>query len=83
MHKKFPDELQAIRSKANENVALIMIIDSDVQGVARRKHSLNDARHNSGVKPLSDSDPVLICVPTWNIETWLAFLQDQEVDETP
>ncbi len=75
-------ELRAVRSKSTENVGLIVIIDGDDQGVAGRKRSLHQACSDREVAPPGDGDCVLVCVPTWNIETWLAFLQGEVVDET-
>ena len=71
-----------MRSKSTENVGLIVIIDGDDQGVDGRKRSLSRACADRGVTPPGDGDRVLVCVPTWNIETWLAFLQGETVDET-
>ena len=31
--------------------------------------------------PPGNSERVMICVPTWNIETWIAYLNGEEVDE--
>ena len=83
VRERFPEELQAVRAKHAENVGLIVMVDGDDHGVAGRKSSLHRACVDRGIPPLDDGDRVLVCVPTWNIETWLAFLQGETVvDET-
>lgn len=80
--QRFPDELQALRSKRGEKAYLVVILDGDAQGVDHRKASLNANCHDRDVEPPADSDQVLVAVPTWNIETWLAYLGGESVDET-
>lgn len=82
VRNRFPRELAALRSKRGQNVYLVVMIDGDESGMARRKASLGAACNEQGVDPPGVSDNVLICVPTWNIETWLAYLDGETVDET-
>ena len=82
VRERFPVELKALRSKGAERVYLIVMTDGDDQGVAGRMSLLKAACENAGVAPLRVADRVLICVPTWNIETWLAYLRGEIVDES-
>ena len=43
VREQFPKELQAVRSKRNERVRLIVMIDGDDKGVRARRVSLDDA----------------------------------------
>lgn len=79
---RFPDELQSVRSKGGEQAYVIVMVDGDAYGVGKRKASLGAACEEQGVAPPGNLDHVLICVPTWNIETWLAYLRGEAVDET-
>ena len=79
---RFPQELQELRSKRGEQVYLVVMVDGDTSGVAKRKASLGAACKEQGVAPPGDADNVLICVPTWEIETWLAYLGGETIDET-
>ncbi len=79
---RFPDELQLVRSKRGEQAYVIVMVDGDADGVGKRKASLGTACEERDVAPPGSRDHVLICVPTWNIETWLAYLGGEGVDET-
>ena len=82
VRERFPDELEAVRSRHGKSAHLIVMIDGDNQGVAGRRASLAAACHTKDVSPPSDADPVVISVPTWNIETWLAYLSGETVNES-
>jgi len=62
------------RAQRHENVILLVIIDGDNQGVDRRRRELADALRKAKRAKLRPSDPVAILVPTWHIETWIAWL---------
>ena len=81
VRKRFPTELQVLRSKGGEQVYLIVMVDGDDRGVAGREASLASTCRENGIDPPSDPDHVLVCVPTWNIETWLSYLGGETVDE--
>ena len=82
VREQFPRELQAIRAKGNEHVRLIVMIDGDDKGVNARRDSLNAACEAQTLRTIGEADNVLICVPTWSIETWFAFLDGGEVEES-
>ena len=81
VREQFPRELKALRAKGGEEVYLIVMIDGDNVGVAARRASLTSACAEQDIPTPGDDDRVLICVPTWNIETWLAYLGGEAVDE--
>lgn len=82
VRERFPVELQAVRSKRGERAYLVVMTDGDDKGVAGRRTALDAACDERHVAPASDADQALVCVPTWNIETWLAYLDGQVVDES-
>ncbi len=81
VRSRFPRELQALRSKGEEEAYLIVLIDGDRQGSHGRISSLETACVERGTSPPNNGERVMICVPTWNIETWIAYLDGQTVDE--
>ncbi len=82
VREQFPNELRGVRSKRGEKAYLVVMIDGDDKGVAGRRASLDTACAERQITPASDADQVVICVPTWNIETWLAYLDGQLVEES-
>lgn len=80
--RKFPNELSEYRGNRNKvNSKLLVVVDGDELGVERTIHSLSKSCKNESIEPRKNGEAVAIFVPTWNIETWLAYLDDQEVDE--
>ncbi len=82
VRERFPVELAAYRSKRHQlGQAVIVLLDGDDQGVAARLRRLAEACQSQGLPPRQDGERVAFFVPTWNIETWLAYLNDETVDE--
>ena len=75
----YPEQLDAIRKR---NGILVVMIDGDNYSIAERLKQLDDACTQKGVPLRKDSDPVAIFVPKRNIETWLAYLDGKQVNET-
>jgi hypothetical protein len=58
------------------------MLDGDVSGVDARLTALDEVCNQASVSPRDKADHVAVFVPTWNIETWLAYLNGETVDET-
>ena len=80
VRKRYPRELRAIRER--QGAYLIVVTDADVQTTATRRARLNEECVQENVPVRTDDDPVVVAVPRRNIETWLAYLDGNEVDET-
>jgi hypothetical protein len=78
---RFPTEL-AEHQRRPVSQALIVMLDGDHRGVAARMTELQDACREAGVRVRFPEDGVLVVVPTWRIETWLAYLDGESVDES-
>ena len=76
VRSRYLKELKGLR----DGVALLTMLDGDAVGLAGRlrqlKHAGDDARLAA-----PDRNSVFAVVPTWNIETWLAYLDGDTVDE--
>jgi hypothetical protein len=81
VRERFPTELRAIRS-GHVDRSLVVMIDGDKDGLTRRLSQLADACRAVGVDPRAPDDRVAVLVPTWRIETWLAYLDGDAVDES-
>ena len=74
-------ELDASR-RTHVATALLVVADGDAVGVDGRLRRLDEACKRRGVAARSSSDNVAVFIPTWNIETWLAYLDGETVDES-
>lgn len=81
VRKRYPTELAESRRPDTASL-LIVIVDGDNRGVDERLRELRAACESEGVRPRQPSENVLILVPTWRIETWLAYLEGESVDES-
>ncbi len=68
VQQKFPEELQKIRQKRGENVALVVVQDADNEAcnICVRRYAFET------------KDPVFIIIPKWSIDTWVRFLENAE-----
>jgi hypothetical protein len=80
VRERFPAELEAIR-RGHVERALVVMIDGDRRGRAGRLAQLDEACQAAGIGPRTAADRVVVAVPTWCIETWLAYLDGEAVDE--
>ena len=70
----FAEAVEKWRKLKAQNVVLLVVIDGDNHGVVRRRNELAKALRDAKKDPIDPSDPVAILVPTWHIETWIAWL---------
>ena len=83
--KQFVKELAEYRRNRNRvSIALVVMIDGDDRGPAERRAELEAACRKKKVPFVDSTERVLIVVPTWEIETWIAYLEkeDRTVNET-
>ena len=76
VREKFPEELNTYRCNARQRICLIVIIDGDRQDVETRIRALEAANQRQ------PKEHAAIFVPCRSIETWIAYLNGQPVDET-
>ena len=82
VRNRFPKELAAYRAKKHQvGQALIVLIDGDNKGVASRLAELASACKDEPVSSRQKDERVALFVPSWNIETWFAYLDGTTVDE--
>jgi hypothetical protein len=83
VRERYPIELDAHRSMIHRvNCRLIIMTDGDRYGFVERQKMLELSCTAQGVDVRTDEDRVALIIPTWNIETWLAYLSGDAVDET-
>lgn len=74
----YPAQLDAVRKRGG---ILVVMIDGDNYSDEARQKQLNKACVQRNVLPRNSSDKVAVFVPMRNIETWLAYLNGEEVNE--
>jgi len=80
VRERFPRELKAHRSRPVTQV-LVVMMDGDAEGPTVRLHQLDKACREAGIVERNRNERVAVFIPTWNIETWLAYLDGEQVDE--
>ena len=83
VRERYPVELFAYRRKRGQvGQALLVMTDGDAVGPAGRMQKLDAECDSQGCDRRQPDERVPVFIPTWNIETWLAYLDGVEVDET-
>ena len=80
VRQRFPVELRAIR--AVKNAYLIVVTDADIGPTQARRAQLEAECEREGIPRRREDDRVFVIVPRRNIETWLAYLDGSDVDES-
>ncbi len=78
--KSFPQLLAQYRG-SHAGVALIVIVDGDTTGVRGRMKQFDEECKDADVSVKQPDDPAYVFVPVRAIETWLAYLDGETVDE--
>jgi len=80
VRQQYPRELARYRSR-HARGGLIVIIDADKMNVVDRIRRLESACDEQEVDRRGRDEPVLLAVPKRNVETWLAYLRGESVNE--
>lgn len=79
---QFAKELAFYRTRKHRvTQALVVVIDADGRTVAQRLQQVEAAATDAGQAQRGNDERVAIIVPARNIETWLAYLDGQTVNE--
>ena len=82
VRERFPREIAEYRRRRNRvSAALVVMLDGDAEGVAGRLAQLDSACEEQGIPVRRPSEDVFVFVPTWRIESWLAWIEGEDVDE--
>lgn len=79
VRERYPRQLQAIRQR--QGACLIVVTDADGHSTEFRRAQLDAECEKQRIPRRNDGERVLVIVPRRNIETWLAYLAGDEVDE--
>lgn len=79
VRERMPIELRAMRDAQSK--ALIVMTDADAMGAQARLETLRKKCLDEGVEWRRAGESVLLMIPARNIETWLAYLRGETVNE--
>jgi hypothetical protein len=79
--QQVPNLLRVYRTGHVEHIVVVMI-DTDERTLEDRLRQVDDACRAQGIEPRKPEERVAVLLPQRNIETWLAYLDGEDVDET-
>ena len=85
VRKEYPRQLTAFRRRvATAQTVLIAVVDADNESVKKHHDELVQScqQATSGIAPRGDGEAVVHIIPKRHMETWLAYLDGVDVDET-
>ncbi len=80
VRKEFPNQLIALRGR-HAKTDLIVVIDADISEVSSIKSKLNSSCSELNITQRNDTERVAFIIPKRNIETWIHYLNGNEVNE--
>lgn len=92
VRQQFPRQIAACRSILGRGTRafLILMTDADNLTVLLRERTLHDELVHAGGAPIGPTEPVVILIPKWQVETWIKCLlgiamdeEDQRSDQPP
>lgn len=82
VRNKYVDEITTYRNQSNrKKIALVVFIDADHDTIEQRRRYLNQALSGKKLPAVQANENIAIFIPKYNIETWIAFLKGEMVDE--
>lgn len=82
VRKEFPHQLAVYRSQSTRRaICLIVCVDADIASVDERIRSFMMACRDDGIPFRTPDEQVCFVIPKRNIETWLAYLRGESVNE--
>jgi hypothetical protein len=80
--REFPKQVHACRQRQKRaNTRLIVLVDADNFTVDERRRQLDERLRQAGHEGLSATDPVVLLIPRWHVETWICSLLGNSVTE--
>ncbi len=82
VRENYPHFVQDFRSKSFQKTrGLVVIIDADEKTIRERLEQLEIELKNSEQDKRQDSERIAVFIPKWNIETWICYLLEYDVNE--
>ncbi|MBN1874843.1 MAG: hypothetical protein JXA33_11485 [Anaerolineae bacterium] len=79
---RYPVEVRSYRARSpNLNIALVVLIDSDLCRIEERRRQLEQSLVEHNLQMLQSVEKIGVFIPRRNIETWIHYLQGENVNE--
>lgn len=80
--REYPKEVKDYRKRIhNMRVGLVVLMDADGGSVQEHFVELDRSLQERNLEPRGPEEHIGIFVPKWHIETWIKFLEGNDVDE--
>jgi hypothetical protein len=80
VRERYASEVRNLRSGQFQQ-ALVVVLDADTGEVADRTRQLAAELNAAGLEPRADDERIVHLIPRRNIETWIAYLRGEQVNE--
>ncbi len=84
VRQRLVHEVKLYRQKSSYGhggIALVAIIDADTMSVQERLEQINSALEQERIERIEQNEKIAIFIPKRNIETWIRFATDSNVNE--
>ncbi len=80
---QFPKEVAICRRTLGNRTRCLLIVMTDADNLTApsREKTLHDELAGTGKAPVNQTEPVVILIPKWQVETWIKCLLGQVMDE--
>jgi hypothetical protein len=83
VRQRYAREVQELRSRSSHlQLALVVVLDADNEQVADRQRQLADELTAARLQPRTADERIIHLIPRRSIETWIAYLLGENVNET-
>jgi hypothetical protein len=74
--KRFARKVRELRAVGREQLGLLVALDGDNEGFARRLERLGEQLREEELAPRAEGEAIAVLVPKWSIETWILFFHE-------
>lgn len=83
VRQNYPLRVKSYRSTCTyKTVGLVVMTDADKKTVTERLEELGNALVSDGLSNRQDGERIAVFIPKRNIETWIHYLQGEDVNES-
>jgi hypothetical protein len=82
VRERYAEQVQELRRRSgHKQEALVVVLDADVKEVVERQRQLAQQLQTANLEDRAADERIVHLIPRRNIETWIAYLMGQPVNE--